>query len=139
MESYYQKLKDLANQPIDVENLVTESRLVLQMVRGLPPEFDGVGAYINQSSPSWETTDSMLQLEQHRQTTRQSQAQTVIDTPVSVDQSSQNPVGTAQGNRNQPSDHYSSNRQQLNSGRDRGGNGPGRGRNSRGRGGRGQR
>ena len=88
MESYYQKLKDLANQPIDVENLVTESRLVLQMVRGLPPEFDVGGAYINQSSPSWETAHNILHLEQHRQITRQSQAQTVLAAPPLMDRSS---------------------------------------------------
>ncbi|XP_023771663.1 uncharacterized protein LOC111920317 [Lactuca sativa] len=66
MESYCQKLKDLADQLGDVENPVPKSRLVLQMVRGLPPEFDVVGAYINQSFPSFDTARSMLQLEQHR-------------------------------------------------------------------------
>lgn len=70
MESYCKKLKDLADQLGDVENPVPESRLVLQMVRGFPPEFDVVGAYINQRSPSWEIACSMLQLDQHRQTAR---------------------------------------------------------------------
>lgn len=37
MEEYCQKLKDLADQLTDVDHHVTESRLVLQLVRGLPP------------------------------------------------------------------------------------------------------
>ncbi|KAJ9566714.1 hypothetical protein OSB04_002680 [Centaurea solstitialis] len=48
------------------------------MVRGLPPEFDVVGAYINQSSPSWETARNMLQLEQQSQTARQNQTHTAL-------------------------------------------------------------
>ncbi|CAH1432940.1 unnamed protein product [Lactuca virosa] len=93
MEAYCQKLKDLVDQLEDVDNPVTESRLVLQMVRGLPPEFDVVGAYINQSSPSWETARSMLQLEQHQQNTRQNQSHTAL--AVSDDRSQKNPTGDA--------------------------------------------
>ena len=45
--------------------------MVLQLVRGLPTEFDIAASFINQSSPSWDTTCSMLQMEQQRQSARQ--------------------------------------------------------------------
>lgn len=40
MDTYCQKLHDLANQLGDVGHLVSEESLVLQLVRGLPKEFD---------------------------------------------------------------------------------------------------
>ncbi|KAL7605023.1 hypothetical protein Lser_V15G17403 [Lactuca serriola] len=89
MEAYCHKLKVLADQMEDVENPVLEARLVLRMARGLPPKFDVVGAYINQRSPSCEMAHSMLQLEEHRQTSRQNQTHTVITTS-SIDRSFQN-------------------------------------------------
>ncbi|KAI3669195.1 hypothetical protein L6452_40422 [Arctium lappa] len=134
MEAYCQKLKDLADQLGDVDNPVTEARLVLQMVRGLPPEFDVVGAYINQSSPSWETDRSMLQLEQQRQTARKNQTHTVLAAPTSVDRPSHNPTGAQRGQT--PTHHNYSGR--GTSGRSRGSNSRGRDRSFRGRGGRGQ-
>ncbi|KAJ0668992.1 putative RNA-directed DNA polymerase [Helianthus annuus] len=73
LDDYCQKLKDLAEQLGDVDHPVTESRLVLQLelVRGLPTEFDTVASFINQSSTTWDNARSMLQLEQHRQNARQ--------------------------------------------------------------------
>lgn len=102
------------------------------MVRGLPLEFDVVGAYINQSSPSWETARSMLQLEQHRKNARQNQSHTAL--AVFDDRSQKNPTGAAHGNRNQTPSYqpYSDSRQQLGNSRGRGGYGRGRGRNPRG-------
>ncbi|CAH1449194.1 unnamed protein product [Lactuca virosa] len=133
MKSYCQKLKDLADQLGDVENPVTESRLVLQMVRGLPPEFDVVGAYINQSSPSFETARSMLQLEQRRQKARQNQTHTVLAAPTSVDRTSQNEAA-GQRNQGQPYNNYSARGIGT---RGLGFTGRGRGKSFRGRGGRG--
>ncbi|KAI3509941.1 hypothetical protein L1887_25466 [Cichorium endivia] len=72
LDEYCQRLKDLSTQLDDVESPVTGKRLVLQLVRGLPSEFDTVASYINQSLPSWDTACSMLQLEQHRQSSRDS-------------------------------------------------------------------
>lgn len=63
MEDYCQKLKDLAEQLNDVESPVPESRLVLQLVPGLPPEYDVTTSLINQSSPSWDTAVDLLHLE----------------------------------------------------------------------------
>nr|KAJ0186153.1 hypothetical protein LSAT_V11C900497950 [Lactuca sativa] len=59
MEAYCRKLKDLANLLGDVDNPAAEARLILQMVRRLPPEFDITGEYINQSSPSWQMARSI--------------------------------------------------------------------------------
>lgn len=70
LEAYCQRLKDLASQLQDVECPVAPNRLVLQLVRGLPPEFDTVAAYINQTLPPWDTAYSMLQLELQRQRAR---------------------------------------------------------------------
>ena len=71
LESYFQKLKELSDQLNDVDNPVNEQRLVLQLVRGLPSEYDTVASYINQTLPSWESACSMLQLEHHRQSARE--------------------------------------------------------------------
>lgn len=70
LEAYCQRLKDLASQLQDVDCPVAPNRLVLQLVRGLPPEFDTVAAYINQTLPPWDTAYSMLQLEHQRQRAR---------------------------------------------------------------------
>ncbi|KAI3690613.1 hypothetical protein L2E82_48745 [Cichorium intybus] len=135
METYCQKLKDLADQLGDVDNPVTESRLVLQLVCGLRPEFDVVGAFINQSSPSWDTARSMLHLEQHRKSARQNQTPIVLAAPTS--NRSQNPGNQTQGNRdhgNNNFNHQSWNSNSNSRGRGRGSNSRGRGRSNRGRG-----
>ncbi|CAH1418611.1 unnamed protein product [Lactuca virosa] len=76
LDEYCQKLKDLADQLTDVENPVSEKRLVLQMVRGLPPEYDTAAAFINQTLPDWDTARNMLQLEHNRQQARESKSVT---------------------------------------------------------------
>ncbi|KAI3525466.1 hypothetical protein L1887_04283 [Cichorium endivia] len=67
LDEYRQRLKDLADQLNDVDNPVNEQRLVLQLVCGLPSEYDTAAAYINQTLPGWDTARIMLQLEQNRQ------------------------------------------------------------------------
>ncbi|XP_076901367.1 uncharacterized protein LOC143555749 [Bidens hawaiensis] len=52
LEAYCQRLKELANQLADVDQPVTQKRLLLQLVRGLPTEFDVTSSIINNSSPS---------------------------------------------------------------------------------------
>ncbi|KAJ9536153.1 hypothetical protein OSB04_un000671 [Centaurea solstitialis] len=85
MDEYCQKLKDIAEQLTDVDNPVSEKRLILQLVRGLPAEYDTVASFINQSSPSWDTARSMLQLEQHRQSARQNTTQSALVAPPTID------------------------------------------------------
>ncbi|XP_022003359.1 uncharacterized protein LOC110900805 [Helianthus annuus] len=53
------KLKELANQLVDVDHSITESRLVLQLVRGLPAEFDTTASLINSSNEDWDLALSM--------------------------------------------------------------------------------
>ncbi|KAI3817497.1 hypothetical protein L1987_11289 [Smallanthus sonchifolius] len=71
MDEYCQKLKAISEQLSDVDQPVSESRLVFQLVLGLPFEYDGVATFINQSSPAWDVARNMIQLEQQRQAARQ--------------------------------------------------------------------
>ncbi|XP_074284907.1 uncharacterized protein LOC141610626 [Silene latifolia] len=70
LEAYCTRLRELAGMLKDVDAAVTDRRLVIQLVRGLPSEYDTVASYINQTSPNFETARSMLELEQHRKVGR---------------------------------------------------------------------
>ncbi|XP_022004620.1 uncharacterized protein LOC110902217 [Helianthus annuus] len=70
LEAYYQRLRELAVMMDVVESLVPESRLIIQLVRGLPPEYDTTASLINQNLPSWEDAIGMLQLDHQRQMAR---------------------------------------------------------------------
>ncbi|KAL9226378.1 hypothetical protein vseg_002200 [Gypsophila vaccaria] len=70
-DAYCQRLRELSGQLKDVDAEVTYQRLVLQLVRGLPKEYDTVAAYINQTMPTFETARSMIELENHRQSSRE--------------------------------------------------------------------
>ncbi|KAJ9562117.1 hypothetical protein OSB04_007277 [Centaurea solstitialis] len=88
LQAYCQRLRDLAAQLKDVDAGVNDQRLVLQLVRGLPTEFDTVASYIHQTLPSFETAQSMLELEQHRKSGREDTAATptVLVAPPSSEQ-----------------------------------------------------
>ncbi|XP_021985522.1 uncharacterized protein LOC110881625 [Helianthus annuus] len=64
LEAYFQRLKEISDQLAAVDCPVPEKRLVLKLVRGLPPEFDMTGALIVQRLPSWTDTCDMLLREQ---------------------------------------------------------------------------
>ncbi|XP_022032252.1 uncharacterized protein LOC110933329 [Helianthus annuus] len=68
---YCQRLKDLGTQLNDLDSKIDEQRLVLQMVRGLPAEYDVTGALIIQQLPSWEDACNMLQSDHDRQVARE--------------------------------------------------------------------
>ncbi|KAF5785529.1 hypothetical protein HanRHA438_Chr10g0442071 [Helianthus annuus] len=70
LQAYCQKLKEIAGQLSDVESPVSENRLVIQLVRGLSPEYDTVAAQLNQSLPSWEVAVNLLDLEERHQSAR---------------------------------------------------------------------
>ncbi|CAH1426707.1 unnamed protein product [Lactuca virosa] len=72
LEDYCQRLKELSDELNDVDCPLNEKRLVLQLFRGLPTEYEPVDVYINQTLPPWETACSMLQLEHQRQYARDS-------------------------------------------------------------------
>ncbi|KAL4561400.1 hypothetical protein LXL04_033566 [Taraxacum kok-saghyz] len=86
LEACCQRLKELYVQLSDVESLVSQNRLVLQLVRGLPSEFDTTASYINQTLPSWDAACSMLELELHRQTARETLAPPPLAAAGSHDQ-----------------------------------------------------
>uniref|UniRef100_A0A251TEV6 Gag-polypeptide of LTR copia-type n=1 Tax=Helianthus annuus TaxID=4232 RepID=A0A251TEV6_HELAN len=72
LNDYFQRMKDLADQLNDVDHPVSESRLVLQMVTGLPQEYDTVASFITQAEKSWDDARDMIEREQRRQAARQS-------------------------------------------------------------------
>ncbi|XP_076930620.1 uncharacterized protein LOC143595517 [Bidens hawaiensis] len=82
LDDYCQKLKELAKQLGDVGQPVLESRLVTQLVQGLPPEYAIAGALINQLSPTWDNTPTMLNHEEMhiKNQARQSTSSTVLAT-----------------------------------------------------------
>ncbi|KAL9225921.1 hypothetical protein vseg_001795 [Gypsophila vaccaria] len=71
LDAYCQRLRILARQLKDVDSEVSDQRLVLALVCGLPSEYDTVASYINQTLPAFETARSMLELEQHRKSSRE--------------------------------------------------------------------
>ncbi|KAL9237430.1 hypothetical protein vseg_011979 [Gypsophila vaccaria] len=81
LDAYCQRLRDLASQLHDVDATVTDQRLVLQLVRGLTPPYDTVAAYINQTLPSFETARSMIELENHRQLSREEPPSALVVPP----------------------------------------------------------
>ncbi|KAJ0478294.1 hypothetical protein HanRHA438_Chr00c13g0849691 [Helianthus annuus] len=70
LEAYCQALRDLAAQLDDVGSPVNEQTLVLQLVRGLPREYDTIGSIINRELPSWNEACEMLRGDLERQTAR---------------------------------------------------------------------
>nr|XP_043637890.1 uncharacterized protein LOC122608882 [Erigeron canadensis] len=61
MEEYCQKLKDLSEQLKEVDQPCNEARMVMQLVRGLPPEYRVVASLINQQSPKWDVARDMIE------------------------------------------------------------------------------
>ncbi|XP_074321456.1 uncharacterized protein LOC141657966 [Silene latifolia] len=102
LDDYCQKLRDIATQLNDVGSKVDDQRLVLQLVRGLPSEYDVVGAFINQQLPSFETARGMLQLEEQRKSARSEPAPTALAAPAAVTdaESSGNESYSSRGNSN---------------------------------------
>ncbi|XP_076934027.1 uncharacterized protein LOC143600139 [Bidens hawaiensis] len=126
MEDYCQKLKDIADQLGDVDHLVSEERLVLQLVRGLPSEYEVVAAIINQSTPTWDEALTQINLEQQRKAAQQNS------------QSAFMANGGDRTQQNWSSQNYNNQRNGFNSNNNQGGRGYGQyrgcGRNQRGRG-----
>lgn len=70
LDEYCYKLKDIAGQLADVGHPVTETRLVLQLVRGLPDELDTISTLLNQTPPTWDEARNRIHMEQQRQEAR---------------------------------------------------------------------
>ncbi|XP_074271848.1 uncharacterized protein LOC141595782 [Silene latifolia] len=99
-DAYCQRLKDLSVVLLDVGVAINEQRLVLQLVSGLPKEYDTVAAYINQTLPNFETARSMIELENHRHDSRDEPAALVTHTAPSADSQEEAPkTGQSRHNR----------------------------------------
>ncbi|XP_022033350.2 uncharacterized protein LOC110935052 [Helianthus annuus] len=95
LDDYCQRLKELANQLGDVDHTVTESRLVLQLVRGLPAEYDTIASLINQQDADWDLARSMLHDEVIRLEARQNTSSSVLVAPAApTQQTTPNPNQT---------------------------------------------
>ncbi|XP_022019426.1 uncharacterized protein LOC110919468 [Helianthus annuus] len=71
LEAYFQKLREIVDQLNDLfDTPIGYKRLVLQMVRSLPTEFDTKGSIINQALPLWEEACEMLLNDQKCRTAR---------------------------------------------------------------------
>ncbi|KAI3797236.1 hypothetical protein L1987_32491 [Smallanthus sonchifolius] len=134
IDEYCQKLHDLANQLKDVDQPVSESRLVLQLVRGLPVESDVVASLINQTPTTWDNARNMIQLEQQRLAARQNAS--VLVTPRTGEGSKPQQTGNQQPSGNnvqtgqQPGNNVQTGPQQYDSGSRSYFRGRGRGRNN---------
>ncbi|KAI3800229.1 hypothetical protein L1987_35540 [Smallanthus sonchifolius] len=125
VDDYCQQLKELANQLVDVDQPITENRLVLQLVRGLSPEFDTIASLINSQNADWDLARTMLTDEVIRLEARKQQSTLVLVTPAAPPPNSQ----PDQQNSQQPQQNHRG--QQQNRGR---GQQQYRGRGGRGRG-----
>ncbi|XP_035839486.1 branchpoint-bridging protein-like [Helianthus annuus] len=72
LHDYYQKLRELAAQLADVDQPVSKSRLIIQLVSGLPAEYDVIAAQLHKDLPPWEDAINFLDAEERRQQARQS-------------------------------------------------------------------
>ncbi|XP_022021450.1 H/ACA ribonucleoprotein complex non-core subunit NAF1-like [Helianthus annuus] len=101
LDAYCQRIKELAEQLKDVGSPVTDQRLVIQLVRGLPAEFDTTGAIINQTLPTWDDAVDMLQQEIQRQEARE--ALTPTEARATISQSSNRRTQNSRGSGQQRS------------------------------------
>ncbi|XP_076884554.1 uncharacterized protein LOC143533762 [Bidens hawaiensis] len=66
LDEYCKNHKEIAGQLGDLDQPVSVTRLVMQMVRGLSVELDTIGTIINNSCPTWDEARQMVQKEQQR-------------------------------------------------------------------------
>ncbi|XP_022029982.1 uncharacterized protein LOC110930895 [Helianthus annuus] len=103
MDDYCQQLKDLANQLADVDQPITESRLVLQLVRGLSQEFDTTAQLIHFQKADWDLARTMLNDEVIRQEARKQRNTSVLVAPATA--APNNSTAATQNNQQPPVNH----------------------------------
>ncbi|XP_026431206.1 uncharacterized protein LOC113328305 [Papaver somniferum] len=84
VDDYCDKLQALSNRLSDLEFPMDEKRLVIQLVNGLPEEYNTVASFIQQSMPSFDTARSQLRTEDIRrehQSTSNTHAALAAGTP----------------------------------------------------------
>ncbi|XP_076900333.1 uncharacterized protein LOC143554471 [Bidens hawaiensis] len=123
VDDYCQRLSDLASQLADVDQPVSESRLVLQLVRRLPPEYNTTASLINQQGVDWDQAITMLNDEVIRIEAQKGSQNTVLAATVA------SPSAGSSSNNNQQSEaSYSTNNRRGSGGRGGASNRRGRGR-----------
>ncbi|RZC93882.1 hypothetical protein C5167_016575 [Papaver somniferum] len=66
IDDYYDKLKALANRLSDLDFPMNDQRLVIELVNGLPEEYNTVASFIQQSMPLFDAARSQLRTEEIR-------------------------------------------------------------------------
>ncbi|XP_076927181.1 uncharacterized protein LOC143590643 [Bidens hawaiensis] len=133
LDDYCKKLKEIAGKLDDLGQPVSESRLVMQMVRGLLIELDTIGTIINNGCPKWDEAQQMVQKEQQRQAARPIQPSTANRDSLLVATKSFVDGQTSNSNQSPPQSNYKGNNFDPNY-RGRGRGQPWRGGGSRNRG-----
>ncbi|XP_076940382.1 uncharacterized protein LOC143609534 [Bidens hawaiensis] len=84
IEAYHQRIRDVRNQLADVRIYMSDERMVIQFVNGLPIEYNATGSYINQAMPTWERVCNMLDSDHRRKVARDQSSPGIaaaVDTP----------------------------------------------------------
>ncbi|RZC76704.1 hypothetical protein C5167_000900 [Papaver somniferum] len=68
------KLKSLSDRLLDLDFPMDDKRLVIQLVNGLPEEYNTVASFIQQSMPKFDAARSQLRTEEIRRSQQQSQS-----------------------------------------------------------------
>ncbi|XP_021995626.1 uncharacterized protein LOC110892786 [Helianthus annuus] len=124
VDDYCQQLSDLASQLADVDQTVSESRLVLQLVPGFPAEYNTTASVINQQGVDWDQAIAMLNDEVIRMEAQKGSHNTVLAAAAAPP-----PSRAASANSNHQSEgSYSSTNRRGSRGRSDASNRRGRGR-----------
>ncbi|XP_026396340.1 uncharacterized protein LOC113290974 [Papaver somniferum] len=73
IDDYCDKLKSLSDRLLDLDFPMDDKRLVIQLVNGLPEEYNTVASFIQQSMPTFDAARSQLRTEEIRRSQQQSQ------------------------------------------------------------------
>ncbi|RZC46727.1 hypothetical protein C5167_039684 [Papaver somniferum] len=74
IDDYCDKLKSLSDRLLDLDFPMDDKRLVIQLVNGLPEEYNTVASFIQQSMPTFDAARSQLRTEEIRRPQQQSQS-----------------------------------------------------------------
>ncbi|XP_026441463.1 uncharacterized protein LOC113340547 [Papaver somniferum] len=72
IDHYCDKLKSLSDRLLDLDFPMDDKRLVIQLVNGLPEEYNTVASFIQQSMPAFDVARSQLRTEEIRRSQQQS-------------------------------------------------------------------
>nr|XP_043625600.1 uncharacterized protein LOC122597025 [Erigeron canadensis] len=81
LRDYCQKPREISALLADVDQPVSDNRLIIQHVSGLPPEYDVVAAQLHKDLPPWEEAINLLDAEERRQQAHQ-QVESIVAAAV---------------------------------------------------------